>query len=1451
MGEGEGLRHFQDAVRGRIERAAADAGCSVREIPPTVLLSALCASGISSVVEAAGIAEAAAIPGLGTLSGSGDGVLGDLIWGAIDSLRAGRSAQPPARWDLEAEIAQRIQQILTAQDGHGAALRTEIAKVLQKTGAMRSALLVAIETGNDRLQSDVIAAIDNLSSGFPEMVFLLRHGDHEAAEIQRRLDGQGAQVRALGEMVRRQSADVRIVREDLAAIKQRQSLAGSGQAGDAGRGLRWAAGCPYLGLLPFDQAHAEVFCGRQRLTADLMVKLAGRLAGPAMVVVSGASGAGKSSLLHAGLLPALAAGIQLEGSDSWPRVVMTPTADPLTELATRLAALSGSAAETIRSGLAADPDRAHLVVGQAALAGTIRRSGGRLPAAGRAGRLVLAVDQFEEVFTLNQGRGDASQETFIAALCAAATQPAGPRGEPAALVVVAVRGDFWARCTAHAGLARMMQDGLFVVGPMTGSELREAITGPAAAAGLQIDADLADAILADLRTAGRDEAEGILPLLSQAMMLTWGKREGNRLTVRGYHETGGVARCVEFGAEAIYGALPDAGQQLAREIFQALVLVDPDGQLARRPVLRADLYAGQRATARHPIDNVLEAFAASRLLVLDGDTVQIAHDVLLRAWPRLRSWLDREQASWILYTQLQEDAARWAEYGRDSSFLYRGSQLAAVQQAAARWATEAARYPALTQDQSGFMTASQRAATRSTRRRQLLAASLAVLLIISISGAVLAGLADRTASRQRNLATQQRDLALASQLAAQSEALDATDPVTAAKLAAAAAHFDLTPQVRDSLLDVVTQPERADISAGTGYDTALAISPNGKLLAAAPSKSLEIWDIATQHQVTRPLPAGAGTDALAFSPDGQILASADDDGTAQMWNITTGRRVGAPLRTGNGPNGATVSALAFTSRGPVLATMNIGSSTVRFWNVATRHQIGVPVNTGEGGTSLNLSANGTLLAVVTYKGAQVWDVTTGAEVSSPPTDGLTPADEVVFTPRGDLLATVNGIGAILSRTATGQPTGPAMAIHGGMVETAAFSADSTLLATGGAGGTVELWDTADQQQAGVLQTGSNQVLAMAFSPTATLLATADGSGQIQLWDTASWRQIDTPLIIGNQGSIMVDAVAISPDSQTVAVAENGGIAELWGIPAHRHIATLSPSGPVESSAVVSTVAFSPDGKILAVGNGDGTVQLWDVTARRRIGQPLRFGALAGPALLAFSPDGKLVAGSTSGGVQLVDVSTGRADGAPLGKGMIGSLAFSQDGNTLATTTANAAQLWDVSTHHEIGAFQLPIPSNPNVANPQLGAVAFSPDGGILATTAYGAVQLWNMTTHREIGTPLNVGSPDETASALAFSPDGHYLAAAVSSGVGIWDLSTNQQIGQSLSSTSGSSLFPTALVFSPDGTSLVGVSTDVWLWDVARPKNLVAAACSIAGGPLTRDEWNHYISAEPFQDICG
>jgi hypothetical protein len=250
---------------------------------------------------------------------------------------------------------------------------------------------------------------------------------------------------------------------------------------------------------------------------------------------------------------------------------------------------------------------------------------------------------------------------------------------PPALVVLAVRGDFWDQCAAVPELVSALQDGQFVVGPMTESELRVAITGPAEAAGLGIDPALTDTILGDLRAAGADRSAGVLPLLSQAMALTWEQREGDRLTSHGYAQAGGVSSAVQTGADRAYGALPSGQQVIAREVMRSMTVASRDGGLARRPVTREDLYAGLPGADRSDIDAVLDAFAAERLTVLDGDRAQLSHDVLLRAWPRLRGWLEEDQASWIVHGQLADAAAAWHDSHDDPSFLYRGAQLTTLQ----------------------------------------------------------------------------------------------------------------------------------------------------------------------------------------------------------------------------------------------------------------------------------------------------------------------------------------------------------------------------------------------------------------------------------------------------------------------------------------------------------------------------------------------------------------------------------------------------------------------------------------------------------------------------------------------------------------------------------------------------------------------------------------------------
>ena len=380
---------------------------------------------------------------------------------------------------------------------------------------------------------------------------------------------------------------------------------------------------PYLGLVPFEERDAQLFYGRDELADQLVRRLAERLGGAGILLVAGESGSGKSSLLRAGLLPRLAAGALGPGSERWPRRVIRPTASPLRELAMHLAEMAGADPVSVYRSLSAAPDQAPMLAEQAARTATGRGanpgSGGPAgAAAGAPPRLVLVVDQFEEVFTAGEdGDVDAvERKAFVTALHAAATIPAGPRGLPPALVVAAVRADYLGRLIAHPPLKAALDAGPFTVGPMSEAELRLAVTGPAAEAGLVIEPELVQAVIGELRDgAGGGLGSGVLPLMSQAMAATWERREGNELTLRGYRRAGGVADAVNRGAQAAYDALTGSQKDAARLVFTQLTVITADGQFARRRCRRADLSSRGTQMAAD-IDAVIGVFSARRLLVL-------------------------------------------------------------------------------------------------------------------------------------------------------------------------------------------------------------------------------------------------------------------------------------------------------------------------------------------------------------------------------------------------------------------------------------------------------------------------------------------------------------------------------------------------------------------------------------------------------------------------------------------------------------------------------------------------------------------------------------------------------------------------------------------------------------------------------------------------------------------
>jgi WD domain, G-beta repeat len=616
-----------------------------------------------------------------------------------------------------------------------------------------------------------------------------------------------------------------------------------------------------------------------------------------------------------------------------------PTASPLRELAMALAELAGTDPVSVYWSLRAAPDEAPMLAEQAARAAAGRGADPGSDGAGAGGppRLVLVVDQFEELFTAGpDADGDAvGREAFVTALHAAAAIPAGPGRVPPALVVAAVRADYLGRLIASPPLKTALDAGPFTVGPMSEAEVRLAVTGPAAEAGLVVEPAVVQAVIAELRDeAGGGLGSGVLPLMSQAMAATWERREGNELTLRGYRRAGGVADAVNRGAQAAYDTLTSGQRDAARLVFTQLTVVTADGHLARRRCRRADLRSGEPPMAAD-IDAVIGVFAARRLLVLGQDSVEIAHDALLQAWKQLRDWLGDDQLDRALYSQVITDADTWDDNGRDPAYLYRPGRLATIDTATARWAGAPDRYPPLPTTGEAFLGAAHHAARRAARRRRGVIAGLLALTVIAVSAAGLAVRDAASASRQAASASRQHAIALSGELAAESLAVDSASPFTARQLAVAAWRVFPTDQAGAVLAGLLIEQQQEGILPGNPANlgvNAVAFSPDGKLLATAGDDgTVRLWNPSTGQPVGAPILASTGpgnyVHAVAFSPDGKLLASADGDGTVRLWNPSTRQRVGAPLPADPGGN---VVAVAFSPDGTLLASA-AADGTVRLW----------------------------------------------------------------------------------------------------------------------------------------------------------------------------------------------------------------------------------------------------------------------------------------------------------------------------------------------------------------------------------------------------------------------------------------------------------------------------------------------------------------------------------------
>jgi conflict system STAND superfamily ATPase len=500
---------------------------------------------------------------------------------------------------------------------------------------------------------------------------------------------------------------------------------------------------PYVGLAAYQVGDAELFFGREAEVSRLLALVRER----PFVGVFGASGAGKSSLLRAGL------------AARWgEHVVITPGSDPITELAVALA--DNRSVVDVRAELAADPEHLRVLLRHA------------------AGDLLLVVDQFEEVFSLC---GEADRLWLVRAL----THAAG-----AVRVVIGVRADFYGHCARYPELLDALHRSQSLVGPMSAEQLRRAVVEPAVRRGVSLENALVARLIVDV--AGRP---GVLPLVSHVLVETWRRRRGAVLTLAGYEDAGGVDHALARTAEQVYAALPEQDKRAARLVFQRLVAPGDGTEDTRRRVARAELDAG---------DALLDRLAVARLVTLDRDTVELTHEALLRAWPRLVGWLEEDRDSLRAHRRLTSAADAWRGHDRDPDVLYRGVHLEQARRLEHR----------LNEAEREFVDAGTAAERdrealrrRGVRRLRRLVACLAVLVLLLAGTAVYAVTAQRAATRERNQALSLRAADTALGLL--------TSPRDAAALALAAYRVAPTTQARDALL--LARAAGTATTLGEGY----------------------------------------------------------------------------------------------------------------------------------------------------------------------------------------------------------------------------------------------------------------------------------------------------------------------------------------------------------------------------------------------------------------------------------------------------------------------------------------------------------------------------------------------------------------------------------------------------------------------------------------------------------
>ncbi|WP_235526267.1 WD40 repeat domain-containing protein [Nostoc piscinale] len=1041
----------------------------------------------------------------------------------------------------------------------------------------------------------------------------------------------------------------------------------------------------------------------------------------------GASGSGKSSVVLAGLIPALQ-----EKQHNLVVSYMTPSNNPLAQLQATLAGGENQQPAPLVDSLSLldienewvpKPETAiELAKGGVAVSTTVKQTS------------ILIIDQFEELFTLCND--ETERREFIAQVLTLTQQQK---------VVITMRADFWGECAPYRELKELMEARQKLIAPMDGAELRKAMEMQAAQVGLRFEPGLSNTILDDVQG-----EPGAMPLLQHALLELWKRRHGRWLQSGEYETIGSVRMAIAQTADDVYNTLSLSEQEQVKNIFIRLTRLDDSmiqGDIrrdTRRRVWLDELVpTGSTLTSIKELVNRL-AGEGARLVVtsIDSSTnkeeVEVAHEALIRYWPRLLNWLDENRTNLQLRETIRQAALDWERQQKDDNYLvHRGGRLDDAQVLSKQAGF-------LNQLEANYVNACvelrqrQEAEKEAHRRREIrtawgVAGGAVVAVIISASLGLMAWSQKREAEITKAEAISQYSLAL---FDSHKELEALTEGIRAGKIFK---EYKVTkPLVLAALQKLVYLSQQRNSFQEQNGLTSIAFSPDGQIIASASlDTNVRLWD--TKGKLLKTFQGHQDkVNSVVFSPDGKTIASASDDQTIKLWDLN-----GNLLQTFKGHQYGVYS-VVFSPDGQIIASGG-NDQTIKLWDLNGNllqtfkgHQNSV--------LSLAFSPNGQTIASASYDSTvKLWDLS-GKELQTfKGHQERVPIKSVAFSPDGKIIASASHDKTVKLWDLNGNVLQTFQG-HQNSVNSVVFSPDGTTIASAGRDNTVKLWAL----NGTLLQTLKGHqawVESVVFSPDGKTIASAGGDNTVKLWN---FKSQFLPTF-----NFTSSSMAFSPDGKTIALAR--GDVELWDLNG-----TLLQT--LRHQTLVNSVAFSPDGKTITSASNDNTVKLWDLngTLLQTFSGHQDF-----VNSVAFSPDGKTItSASNDKTVKLWDLNGTLLQTFSGHQDFVNSVAFSSDGKTIASASNDkTVKLWDLN-----GTLLRTFQGDQS----SFTSLAFSPDGQIIASANdYGIVRFWDLKGKQLEVSPVN----QYPISSIVFSPNGKIVAFGTRNSIILWDFDLDSLMG--------------------------------------------------------------------------